>query len=73
MTGIELKIFEDTLKRVGYKEHHSACSLGYCRQSSGWSERYIGRFGRGFALHYPNNFCPNKSNNFHTIVYMVEI
>lgn len=72
MTGIELEFFKDTLKRVGYKEHHTACCVGYCRKTYGWIERYNGRFGRGFVLHYPNNYCPNKSNDFHTIVYIVE-
>lgn len=72
MTGTELKFFEDTLKRLGYKEHHSASSYGYCRKTYGWIERYNGRFGRGFVLHYPNCFYRNKSSNFHTIVYIVE-
>lgn len=39
MTGIELEFFANTLKRVGYKEHHTACSAGYCRKSYGWIER----------------------------------
>ena len=72
MNGLELKFFEDTLKRVGYREHHTACSRGYCRKTFGWIERYNGRFGRGFVIHYPNNYCRNKSSNFHTIVYIVE-
>ena len=72
MTGTELKFIEDTLKRVGYKEHHTACSRGYCRKTYGWIERYNARFGRGFVLHYPNSYYRNKSNNFHIIVYIVE-
>lgn len=72
MTGIELEFFANTLKRVGYKEHHTACCAGYCRKSYGWIERYNGRFGRGFVLHFPNSYYRNKSNDFHTIIYMVE-
>ena len=72
MTGIELKFIEDTLKRVGYKEHHSSCSRGYCRKDYGWIERYNGRFGIGFLIHYPNNYYRNINSNFHTIVYLVE-
>ena len=72
MTGIELKTFEDTLKRVGYKEHHTACGYGYCRKTFGWIERYNGRFGRGFVIHYPNSYYRNKCSDYHTIVYIVE-
>lgn len=72
MTGIELEFFANTLERVGYKEHHTACCAGYCRKSYGWIDRYNGRFGRGFILHFPNSYYRNKSNDFHTIVYMVE-
>ena len=72
MTGTELKFFEETLKRVGYKEHHTACFRGYCRRNYGWIERYNGRFGRGFLLHYPNCYYRNISSNYHTIVYIVE-
>lgn len=72
MTGKEIEQFEDALKNSHfYIEHHKAMEIGYLRQSCGYIERYAGRFGNGFKLHYPNSFR-SLGNRFHTVVYLVE-
>lgn len=72
MTGKEIEQFEEALKNSHfYIEHHKATECGYLRQSCGYIERYSGRFGNGFKLHYPNSFR-SLSNRFHTVVYLVE-
>lgn len=72
MTGQQLEQFEVALKSTFfYSEHHKAMEKGYIRKFCGYIERYAGRFGYGFKIHYPNSYR-SLSNGFHTVVYFIE-
>lgn len=63
---------EEEIQRSGmYQRYTTAMAGGYIGRKSGdgYIESYAGRYGVGLKVHRPNS----KSNNFHEVVYYIEI
>lgn len=72
MKATELQQFEGVLKSTGFFYiHHQATESGYIRKDFGYIERYKGRFGIGFKIHYPNSYI-STGNKFHAVTYLIE-
>lgn len=63
---------EKQLESEGYHYHHTARARGYIRSGMPSLLIYSGRFGKGWALHSPNNESSRRSNNYHDISYYVK-
>lgn len=52
---------------------HTALSRGYIRKGESFIERYEGRLGKGYKIHYANrdfyDYC--HSNSFHRVEYIL--
>lgn len=72
MTGLELEFIERTLKGLGHFTHHISLSRGYCKKNLGWIERYNGKFGKGYLIHYPTTYLRPKSNALHYVAYVID-
>lgn len=51
--------------------HHEALARGYQRSGHVGITPYIGRFGVGFKVLYPNNVSNRRSNTYHKIEYFI--
>mgnify|MGYP004535183359 CR=1 FL=1 len=71
MTQTEILTFKKVLlSTFSYEVHHESTERGYTRVDCCYVERYIGRFGRGFKLHYPS--ASGKSNRYAPVEYIIE-
>ena len=71
MTENTLKSLE---KRGVYNFLHSAFAKGYVKKGQTYAERYSGRYGLGWVIHYANigSTYPSPSNTYHRIAYFVK-